>query len=365
MSLAWWELVRRPGRFAGAGSALTLLVVLLFLLGRLLDGLFLGSTDAIRAQQGDAFVFSSEAQSSFLRSRIDPDVRARIEAVDGVEAVDGLGFTLLGARRDGAVDGELLDVAVAGYEGGLRDRQDPPTSGQAWADERLRDEGVAVGDVLALGPTAVPLEVAGFVTDTSYLLQGALWVEPATWRAIQASARPDATVGDGVFQALVVRGAGDPEALTQAIDEATAGATASLTRDEAVFSLPGTHQQNSTFTALIGVTLLVACLVSALFFALLTLERTTTYAILKAVGAPSMKLVLGVVLQAVVVAAGAVALGFLLTLGLDAVIPRGIPVRLERSRLVTSALLVVLTAAAGGLLSLCRIVRIDPATAIG
>jgi putative ABC transport system permease protein len=365
VSLAWRELVRRPGRFAVAGSALTLLVVLLFLLGGLLDGLFLGSTGAIRAQQADAFVFSSDAQSSFLRSRIGPDVRARIEGLVDVEAVDGLGFTLLGARRAADPDAELLDVAVAGYEGGLRDRPAPPAAGQAWADERLRDDGVAVGDVLALGPAGVPVEVAGFVADTSYLLQGALWVEPGTWRAVQASARPDATVGEGVFQALVVRGAGDAAALTRAIDGATAGATASLTREEAVFSLPGTRQQNSTFTALIGVTLLVAGLVSALFFALLTLERTTTYAILKAIGAPSVKLVLGVVLQAVVVAAGAVALGFLLTLGLEAVIPRGIPVRFEPSRLVTSAGLVILTAAAGGLVSLRRIVRIDPATAIG
>lgn len=364
MSLAWRELVRRPGRFAVAGTALTLLVVLLFLLGGLLDGLFLGSTGAIRAQQADVFVFSSDAQSSFLRSRIGPETRAAIEAVEGVASVGGLGFTLLGARRAGA-DDELLDVAVAGYEGGLEGRSEPPPPGRAWADERLEAAGVAVGDVLSVGPAEVPVEVAGFVGDTSYLLQGALWVEPATWRTIQGSARPDATVADGVFQALVVRGEGSAAALARAVDDATAGATASLTRDEAVLSLPGTRQQSSTFTALIGVTLLVAGLVSALFFALLTLERTATYAILKAIGAPSRQLVFGVVLQAVVVAAAAVAIGLVLTLGLQAVIPSGVPVRLEPSRLATSALLVVLTGAAGGLLSLRRIVRIDPATAIG
>lgn len=365
MSLAWRELVRRPGRFAVAGTALTLLVVLLFLLGGLLDGLFLGSTGAIRAQRGDAFVFSGDARSSFLRSRIDPELRARVEAVEGVASVSGLGFTLLGARRAGDRRGEPLDVAVAGYERDLAGRLTPPSPGQAWADERLRDEGVDVGDVLTVGPADVPLEVAGFVSDTSYLLQGALWVEPATWRAIQTSARPDATVRDGVFQVLAVRGDGDAGALARAVDSATGGLTRSLTRDEAVLSLPGTRQQRSTFTALIGVTLLVAGLVSALFFALLTLERTATYAILKAIGAPSVQLVLGVVLQAVVVATGAVAVGLLLTLGLQTIIPSGIPVRLEPGRLVTSAVLVVITGAAGGLLSLRRIVRIDPATAIG
>ena len=84
MSLAWKELVRRPGRFAVAGSALTLLVVLLLLLGGLLDGLFLGSTGAIRVQEGDVFVYSDTARDSFLRSRIGPDLRRTIEGTEGV-----------------------------------------------------------------------------------------------------------------------------------------------------------------------------------------------------------------------------------------------------------------------------------------
>ena len=240
-----------------------------------------------------------------------------------------------------------------------------PAPGIGWADRRLADEGVDEGDVLAIGPAGVPVEVVGFVSDTSYLLQGALWVEPGTWRAIQGSARSDARVGDGVFQVLVVTADGvDAEDLARRIDEATGGETSTLTKDEAVLSLPGTREQNGVFTALIGVTLFVAGLVSALFFALLTLERTPLYATLKAVGAASGRLVLGVVLQAVVVAAGAVVLGGAVTLALSRVIPDEIPVQFETSRVAASAALVVVTGALGGLGSLRRIVRVDPATAI-
>ena len=134
----------------------------------------------------------------------------------------------------------------------------------------------------------MPVRVVGFVSDTSYLLQGALWVEPRTWRGIQSSARPDATVADGVFQALVVAADGEPHAVAARIDRATNGTTTSLTKDEAVLSLPGTREQNAVFTALIGVTLFVAGLVSALFFVLVTIERTSLYATLKALGAPKV-----------------------------------------------------------------------------
>lgn len=362
MSLAWRELLRRPGRFAVAGSALTLLVVLLLLLGGLLDGLFLGSTGAIRAQDADVFVYSSASRESFLRSRIDPDLRQEIERVAGVADTGGLGFALLGATTDGVDD--TLDVAVVGYERPPDGVPAPPRPGAAWADRRLADEGVREGDVLAVGPADVPVRVVGFVSDTSYLLQGALWVEPRTWRGIQSSARPDATVADGVFQALVVAADGEPHAVAARIDRATNGTTTSLTKDEAVLSLPGTREQNAVFTALIGVTLFVAGLVSALFFVLVTIERTSLYATLKALGAGSGRLVAGVVLQAVVVAAGAVALGAAIAVALREVIPDAIPVQLEPSRLVVSAALVVVTGALGGAVSLRRIVRVDPATAI-
>jgi putative ABC transport system permease protein len=363
MTLAWRELRRRPGRVAVAGAALTLLVVLLLLLGGLLDGLFLGSTGAIRAQRADVVVYSAASRESFLRSRIDPRLRSTIEAVDGVGDTGGLGFALLGAVTDGIDD--TLDVAVAGYERAPAGVPAPPPPGTAWADRRLRDDGVREGDVLAVGPADVPVEVAGFVSDTSYLLQGALWVEPATWRRIQGSARPDAAVADGVFQALVVKadGVGARE-LARRIDRATRGATVSLTKDEAVRSLPGTQEQKAVFTALIGVTLFVAGLVSALFFILVTIERTSLYATLKAVGAASGRLVLGVVLQAVVVTAGAVVIGGAIALALREVIPDAIPVRFEVSRLVVSALLVVITGALGAGVSVRRIVRVDPATAI-
>jgi putative ABC transport system permease protein len=363
MRLAARELLRRPGRFAVAGSALTLIVVLLFLLGGLLDGLYLGSTGAIRAQDADVFVYSSSARESFLRSRIDPDLREVVESVEGVGGAGGLGVALLGADVDGA--DEPVDVAVIGYESAPTGVPEPPAPGAAWADRRLVDGGVEEGDVLRVGPADVPVEVLGFVSDTSFLLQGALWVEPGTWRAIQGSARPDATVAPGVFQVLVLNADGTAGTdLAAAVDRATGGETRSLTRDEAVLSLPGTQQQNAVFTVLIGVTLFVGGLVAALFFALVTLERTWMYATLKAVGAPSSRLVAGVVLQAVVVAAGAVVLGGTITILLGRAIPDGIPVQLEGSRLVTSAVLVVVTSAVGGLLSLRRIVRVDPATAI-
>ena len=116
MKLALREMRRRPGRFATATVLLTLIAILLMLLGGLLDGLINRSTGAIHAQRGDVIVFSATAEQSFLRSRITPEVRAQVAAVDGVHEVGGIGVTQLGARVPGNGPRDLVDVALFGYQ---------------------------------------------------------------------------------------------------------------------------------------------------------------------------------------------------------------------------------------------------------
>ncbi len=362
MNLAVTELRRRPGRFTVATVVLTFLSLLLLLLGGLLDGLFLGSTGAIRAQRADVIVYSDTARDSFLRSRLTADVREQVETVPSVTEVGGLGFTLLGATVPDESD--LADVAVAGYEVAPSGVPDPPAPGRAWADERLQDSGVSIGDTLLVGPAATPIVVDGWVEDTNYLLQGALWVTLDTWREVQNANRPDAFVADGVVQVLVVRGDGAGDDLAAAIDAAT-GTTSTLTRDDAVFALPGVREQQSTFNAIIYSTLAVVLAVVGLFFSLLTLERTGLYGVLKAIGASTRRLFAGVVLQAVVVTVIAFVIGGLLAWLADSVLPGDIPLQLTAGRYVFTFVALIVAAVLGSAVSLRRVTRIDPASAIG
>ena len=113
----------------------------------------------------------------------------------------------------------------------------------------------------------------GFVSDVS-LRAGELWAEPGTWREVMAANRPDVQLPDDVFQALVVQADDDVDVqqLADDIDGAT-GTTESLTITDAIEEIPGVRAQRSTFNQIIGVTVAIAGVVVALFFALLTVER--------------------------------------------------------------------------------------------
>lgn len=368
MRLALRELRRRPGRFGVAAAILTLIAILLMFLGGLLDGLTAGNTGAIRAQQAELVVYSSASRGSLVRSRIDPEQRRRVERVEGVSSAGRLGSVQLGGRIEGRGPRDLVAVVIFGYERGSTVLPGPPDQpGAAWADDTLKAEGVEAGDVIRVGPARSPITVIGFVHDTRYAGQGTLWTSLETWRSVQKENRPDARVAPGTSQALVVRAtdAGAP-GLAGRIDRATGEETSSLTEREAIDALPGVAAQETVFNQIIGLTVLISIIVVALFFALITVERIGLYGVLKALGARSGTLFAGVLLQAVFVTLAASAVGAVAALALAAVIPEGsIPFTATGARLAGSTLLLLIAAMIGCGFSLRRVLKVDPAQAIG
>jgi putative ABC transport system permease protein len=207
------------------------------------------------------------------------------------------------------------------------------------------------------------------VTDTSYNGQASLWTDAMTWRSVVAANRPGAALGEGVFQALAVvatDGSVPPAELAPAIEELLDGEVLALTVDETIDAIPGVTEQESTFNQILGVTLVIALAVTALFFALLTVERTALYGVLKAIGARSSTIFAGLVTQAVAVTAIAAVIAAVAVVVLDLVIPPGsIPLSISPTRITISALALLAAAVAGCGFSLRRILRIDPASALG
>ena len=146
----------------------------------------------------------------------------------------------------------------------------------------------------------------------------------------------------------------------------TDGATVTVSRAEAADAIGGVKQQRSVFNQIIGVTLVIAAVVVALFFALLTVERLAIYGVLKAIGARSRTLLGGVIAQATVVAVIAATIGAGLAWLLDVTLPPGaIPYQLLPSRVAISGASLLLAAIVGSAFSLRSVLRVDPASAIG
>lgn len=373
MFIALKELRRQPRRFSAVTGAMTLLIVLLVVLGGFLDGLELSQTGAYRAHEGNVLVYGADAERQLQRSRVDASVAEPLAELASVEAVGTLDatFTVAGiAGADGgATSGEpvLEDIALFGYELATATLPAPPAPGEAVVDEQLRRvAGIEVGDVLEIGPTAEPVTVAAIVDDLTTAAP-TVWVGVDEWRRLVALGNPAAVPPEGTAQILVIDPAGEPEvAIAEVVAAAPAGGGLDpVTVTDAIGALDVVQQQSSTFQGIISVTFVIVLLVVALFFALITLERVGLYAVFKALGARTGELLLGLSAQAVVISLVAITIGFAISALFIALLPPELPLRVEPVRLGQIAVGTVVTALIGSLFTARRILRIDPAEAIG
>lgn len=365
MKLALTELRRCPSHFATAGLILFLIATLLLILGGLSQGLNGGNDGAIRAQSADLIVFSATADASLPQSLISVDDRKTIDAVEGVAATSSLRLTQLSVRRPDSDPRDLIDVAVFGTDFGVRDVPGGISMGTAWADRRLEERGIAVGDTLVLGPGRTPVTINGFVDDSAYIGQATLWVGLESFNEIVATNKPDEVLPSGAQQVLSVQAAAgtDLDKLRSAIDSAT-GSTATLTKAEAAAEIDPID--GGTLQTIIFVTTIIAAAVVALFFALLTSERLGLYGVLKAVGARDQTLLAGIIAQAVALTLVGLIAAIPLATVFDYVVPPdAIPFVLDLGQVASSAGLLLMASIVGATLTLRRVLRIEPASVIG
>ncbi len=372
MRLAVAEMRRNRGRFAAIVAALVLIILLVLVLDALADGLYYGATGAIRTSGADLYVFSVDGRRQLPRSSLAASSAASIGAVPGVASVGPVGI-LQGTGRGPR---GVIDLALVGYTPGRPGGPARATSGRlprpgesraAAADRSLKAKGVRIGDSVTFSGSADGLTIVGFTSDSRYELQPTLWTTIETWRAVRNEARPEFQGRQGDVQAFAVKLAkgAQPATTAAAINAAFDRRTETITRGTAVLSLPGVKQQRSTFNQIISTTFVVAAVVIALFFALITLEKRTQLAILKAIGAPSRYLATGILAQSLIISLASLATGLLLSRLVAAVLPSSVPVTFRAATAVNIATATIVTGTIGAAFSFHRVTRIDPASALG
>ena len=368
MRLAIAELRRNKVRYFSITAAIGLIVFLVLILAGLSDGLYYGSTGAYRNGNADLYSYSQDSQRSFVRSEIPIDAIADVREVPGVTDAGGLGIQL----GSTTVDGALIDVALIGHEPG---RPGGPSyaagfssaSGPiAVADVSLEAQGVEIGDQILLTGSTTGITVVEFVEDSAFLLSGTLWTDLETWSRVRSEIVPEFAFRGPAVQAIAVTVESPDDAGVVAgwIDDAT-GFTDTVTVDEAISGLPGVDQQQATFQAIIWTSFVVVGVVTALFFALITLEKRSLIAILKAIGATNWSLLVGILGQGLVTSVGGFILGFALSRLVGVVMPAEVPITFLNGTAQALFMATIAMGLIGAALSFRRISKIDPATALG
>jgi putative ABC transport system permease protein len=355
------EIRSTPGKFAAISGAVGFIVFLALILAALSDGLYLGSTGAYRSTPADLFVFSEGSAYELGDSTIDQDMVASVEEADGVDAVGRLSSF----NTTGTAEGQELQLTLLGADEPtmpsvvVDGRRPQPGSFEVLIDQQTQRRGLEIGSTISVndGPE---LEVVGVAEDVGFGFTTA-WADHDVFSEIQIQVRPELAGLAGTSQALGV--VTTDEGARAAIEGSTDLVVA--TPQQAIDALPATSQQKTTLDGIVYTTFAVAAIVVGLFFALVTLEKRSQYAVLKAIGMSTRTLFTATFIQAVITSLAGFAIGFGLSRVAGTIIPSDVPTLFVTGTAISLLVVTMVVGSLGAVFSFRRVARIDPATALG
>jgi putative ABC transport system permease protein len=223
-------------------------------------------------------------------------------------------------------------------------------------------DGFDIGETVRVEPGGLSLTVVGLARDAQLSVTPTLYVSYDTYLDAVAARNPDA--GEPPTNVLGVRPAPglDPAELAARVNAASEGLDA-LTRAAAADRSPGVAQVQQSFQVIFVLYGLVVPLVTGLFFLIVTLQKASALTLLRAIGAPSGRLVGSLVAQVAFVIAAGLLLGVAAYAPISGVRIGGVPLRFETGAVLFWSTLLLVLGVASSLSSARRVWRIDPLAA--
>ena len=210
-------------------------------------------------------------------------------------------------------------------------------------------------------PAGQVLTVVGFAAGQRFSHGPVIFADIPTWQRLKFAAPGSSGQISDPISAIAVRG---DEAAAARIGQALPGIEVA-SRDTVVQHLPGYKEEMGTITMMLAFLFVIAAFVLAVFFYVITLQKSNQFGILKALGARTAFLARDLVGQVLLLTTIGVSLGALLTYGVAAILPGGVPFTLDTGLVLGYGAVLLAVALVGTLLSLHRIAAIDPLMAIG
>lgn len=366
MFLALREMTRAKGRFGLLIGAVGLLFFLILTQQALRDGLITSFVGAIRQQSAPVLVYSTDGQKTLQGSLIPPPLEQAIRAVDGVAAAGRIGqgtFTVRITGADGTSDAAIIgaeDPSLGGVQRLAQGRR-PAAPGEAVGSA----SDFSVGDRVQIVPVGVPdgaapqLIVVGVADESQLQVTPTLFTSWEDYETAVRATNPEA--GTVLPNVIGLRPAVDTtdEQLVQAVNSLSEDAEA-LTRDRAASEAPGVVQVRRSFQLIFLLYAFVVPLVTGLFFLIVTLQKSASLTLLRAVGAAGSTLVRSLLFQVLAVVTGGVLLGTALYWPLSQQTLGSIVLRFDLRTVGVWFLLLLALGLLSALGAARRVLRIDP-----
>ena len=138
-----------------------------------------------------------------------------------------------------------------------------------------------------------------------------------------------------------------------------------ITPEDAMKAIPSYEAEQMPLNLMVFFLFLISAIVITVFFYIITIQKTTEYGILKAIGTSHKKLIFKLIQEVFIIVIFSVSLAIILITAISNFMPPGMPFYLNNNLIMILAGLFLFVSFIGVMLSIVKVLKIDPIEAIG
>lgn len=216
-------------------------------------------------------------------------------------------------------------------------------------DEGLKKSGYKLGDRITINSQKEKYKIVGFVRDAKFSVASIVYGDLSTWRDLRGLNKQ--VLASGIFS-------------DKQVSHKTYPQLQHYTVNQFINKLPGYSAESGTFAFMIAFLMVISLVVIAVFLYILTMQKISHYAVMRAQGIPARHLVFATVSQSIILMVVGVLGGILLTLLTKIIVPMTVPVVINWSLVALMAICLIVLGMIGALLPVRMIIKIDPVKAL-
>lgn len=351
MYLAIKEILQNKLRYSLIVSTIFLITFMVFFLTSLALGLIRANRIAADNWEATGVVLSDYANKNLTASFI-PEANYQDKLSDDVAA---LGFMSVVTNLKDNDDSEKFNLSLFAQNWDsfiapkLTEGNYPTQDDEVVVDESLKNYGVELGDEIQLNGSKTSYKVVGLTTNSKFFTAPVVYSSLTTYWTLQGTLDSSRSVS-----ALILK---NDQMI--AADELT-----QVTEDEMISRIPGYSPQKNVFFGMIVAMIVITGLIVGIFIYILTIQKLGLYGVMRAQGIQSRTIVWSLFCQIFILSLIGIGLALIGIWAITFVLPTTFPSYQNWAAYGALSLVIALMALLGGMISLPRVLKIDPITAI-
>jgi len=368
MFLALREMRHSKARYLLIMVIMLLVSFLVLFVTGLARGLAYANISAVKNMPANYYVVQGDADQTFRRSQLQDQELQSVRSIVGEQNATPLGIqmsTITANDTDVKTDvtffavdmkGLLAPTLVKGEGTGNEN------NGSVVVDRKLEESGVTIGSTIKDQATGMSWKVSGFVQNSSYSHTPVVYLNLTDWQEMKRGMSGSGDVAKKAAYNVIAMKATDKQ--TETIFNQVKNIEV-ITEKQAITSIPGYKAEQNSLMMMIIFLFVIAAFVLAVFFYVITIQKTSQFGILKAMGTKMSYLAWSVVGQVLILSIASLSISLLLTFGMNMSLPDSMPFQLDGSTVMLTSCLFVGMSLLGSLISVARVTKIDALEAIG